>query len=109
PRFPPPSAAQRVAACSDGGDSSPAGSAPSSALSTLCALSRDHTGHATSGFIDLGRSRGFRSVGLEALQHSALQDLHLLLSVLERRLAILQQLGAALVCRKRFRKRQLPA
>src|SRR2546423_38952 len=89
-----PAASASIAVCSDCGDSSAAGSAPSSALSTRCALSRDQTGHPTSGFIDLARSRAFRGVGLETLEHSALQDLHLLLSVLERRLAILQELGA---------------
>ena len=46
---------------------------------------------------------------LEGLQHAFFQDLHLLLRVLQRRLAVLQQFGAPLVRGQRLLERQLPA
>src|SRR5882724_3201036 len=54
----------------------------------------------------------WKSVGavvtVEILECAGLEDLDLLLGLLEPRLAILQQLGAALVCRQGLLERQLP-
>ena len=83
-------------------------------LSTRRARSPDQTAHVTSGCIGVIRPRrsgaplpasGF-SRG-ESFEHPALENLHLLLRILERPLAILQQLGAALVRRQGVRQRQL--
>src|SRR5215472_4066908 len=99
-----------MASCSVAGSSSAAGSKRSMTLSTRRARSLDQTGKATSGCIFRIRAASRRIshtgfAGCERLEHATLQDLDLLLGFLQRGLAILQQLGPALVRRERFGQR----
>src|SRR5262245_59882847 len=91
-RLPPSSTAYRIACESATGIRSAAGSTRASTSSTRRWRSLHQTAHARSGFI--ARHARFRS--LERLQQSPFIHLHLLLRVLERRLAILEELGTAL-------------
>src|SRR5439155_19833583 len=93
-----------IAWCNDCGGSSPRGMHLSSTAPTRCARSWDQIGKATSGFIAVVR-RG--TVGSERFEHSLFEDLHLLLSVLESGLTILEQLGASFVSCERIGERQL--
>src|SRR5437868_13316864 len=90
-----------MASCSRCGGSPAEGSNRSTTFSTRRARSLDQTANARSGCIALARGgfrRGAARVhGRERLEHAALEHLDLLLCVLERGLAILEQLGAALV------------
>src|SRR2546425_11367533 len=87
-RLPPPSTAYRIASCRARGASVACGKTTSRATSTRRARSPAQTSHATSGFI-VARGR-VATAGREYLEYAAFENLHLLLRVLERGLAILQ-------------------
>src|SRR5208282_6451749 len=101
-----------MASCNDRGGSAAGGSSSSMTASTRRARSLDQTAHVTSGCIGIphpGRSLGggVFIFGGEGFEHAALEDLNLLLRVLQRSLAVLQQLGATLVRGERIGQRQL--
>src|SRR5271155_2270642 len=100
-----------MASCKDCGNSSAGGRRASMTASTRRARSLDQTAHETSGCIGLAQAITFHPgllfVRREGLQYPALEDLNLLLRILQRSLAKLQQLGAALVCGERVGQRQL--
>src|SRR5512137_1671985 len=104
-RLPPPSTAYRIARWRDAGCRSAGGSRRASTSSIRRWRSPDQTAQARSGCI-VTRLRGG---GVEGLQHALLEDLHLLLRILQRGLAELQQLRAPPVGGERFGERQLPA
>src|ERR1051326_5748392 len=101
-----------MASCSRSGGALAEGSRRSTTLSTRRARSLDQMAKARSGCIALARARlrsRIHRLRRKRLEHAALEHLNLLLGVLERGLAVLEQLGAPLISRQRVGERQLAA